>query len=349
MYRSIEIAPPSAQAAAACRARWARVAKPLGSLGVLEENLVRIAALTGEENPDLSRRAVAVFCADNGVVAQGVTQTDSSVTAVVAGNMAAGNASVCCMARRANCDVVVVDIGMANAVPAPGVLDRCVRRGTRDLFIEPALTRDEAICALNRGVMLAASLHSQGYKMVLTGEMGIGNTTTSAAMAAVLLEQDPARVTGRGAGLSTEGLRRKVEVISGAIARHRPDPNDALDVLCKVGGLDIAGLAGLCIGAAAFGMPVVLDGFISAVAALTAVRLRPEAGAALIASHVSAEPAGRLVLDALGLEPAIQAGLRLGEGTGAVMLLPLMDMTLAVYREMVTFEQTEIPAYQALT
>ncbi len=328
--------------------KWNAVAKPLGSLGLLEDAVTQICAVTGTTAPSIARRAVAVFCADNGVVAEGVTQTGSEVTAIVAGNLCTHETSVCKMAAVARCDVVPVDMGMNTAVDDPRIWNRRIAAGTKNFAVEPAMTRDEAVRAVEAGVAVAQELCARGYGLLATGEMGIGNTTTSSAVASVLLGRPVEEMTGPGAGLSRDGVRHKAQVIRDAIALHRPDPDDVLDVLSKVGGFDICGMAGLCLGAALCRVPCVLDGFISTLSALCAVRLCPAAADCLIASHVSAEPAGMLLLDALGKKPVITAGMRLGEGTGAVALMPLLDMALAVFHEMATFDDIHVEAYQPL-
>ncbi len=342
------IRPLDEGARTAAKQRWDAVAHPLGSLGLLEDLIAQIAAMGGSPAVDLSKRAVIAMCADNGVVAEGVTQTGQEVTAVVAENMARGKSSVCCMARQAGAEVYPVDIGIARPVAVEGMLQRNIRRGTADLAVGPAMTREECERAVLTGVEIASDLVDRGYRILLTGEMGIGNTTTSSAVTAVLLGLDPAEVTGRGAGLSSEGLQRKIDAIRRGLAINRPDPKDPLDVVSKVGGLDIAGLMGVYLGGALRRVPVVVDGFIASVAALAAARLCPDAAGHMLASHSSGEPAGQAVLDALGLRPAICAGLRLGEGTGAVALLPLLDMALAVYREMSSFDDYQIDAYEHL-
>lgn len=321
---------------------------PLSSLGKLEDHLVRIAGMTGSADFNFAKKAVAVFCADNGVVAQGISQSGQEVTAIVTENLATGDTCVCAMGRIAGADIIPVDIGVAADLDVPG-LRRCkVAHGTRDFTGAPAMTREQAVQALEVGIGLAAELKERGYGLAAIGEMGIGNTTTSAAMASVLLGCPVEEVTGRGAGLSTEGLRRKVDVICKAIDLHRPDPSDLLDVLAKVGGFDIAGMAGFCIGGAVCGLPVVLDGVISCVAALTACGIAPGTQAFLLPSHTSAEPAGRLLLERLKLRPPLEADMRLGEGTGAVATFPLYDMMLEVYNCMVVFDDENMDAYEKL-
>ena len=338
------ITPPDEAARAAAHAHWAGLAKPLGGLGALETLLEDAAALTGSAALDVSRRAVLVLCSDNGVVAQGVSQTDQSVTRAVAENLAARRTSVCQMARTAHCDVVPVDMGMAGD-PVPGVADCRIAAGTADFTQGPAMTRAQAVEAVGRGIRLVQEQKAAGVRLLATGEMGIGNTTTSSAVAAVLLGQPVERMTGRGAGLSDEGLARKVDAICRGILRNEPDPTDPLDVLAKLGGFDLAGLCGVFLGGALEGVPVVMDGFISGVAALCAVRLCPAAAKAVFASHCSSEPAARLVLDALGKAPLLTAGLHLGEGTGAVASLPLWDMALAVYDQCYSFAEGGITPY----
>ena len=343
------IVPADQEAMSRAKARWDSIAKPLGSLGLLEDAVIRVAGMTGSPDVDLSRRAVVVMCADNGVVARGVTQTGQEVTAIVAENMSSGDTSVCAMSRAAGAEVVPVDVGVARPLTGARIVQRNIRRGTADMTLGPAMTREEAVRAVLTGVEVARELRGRGVRLLATGEMGIGNTTTSSAVAAVLLGKPAEDMTGRGAGLSSEGLQRKIQAIETAIAVNRPDPADALDVLHKVGGLDIAGLAGVFLGGALCHTPVLVDGFISSVAALVAGRLCPAAKDYMLGSHASEEPASRLVLSELGLRPFLYAGMRLGEGTGAVAVMPLLDMGLAVYREMTTFEDTNIEAYQPLT
>ena len=338
------VAPADEAARAAAHAHWAALAKPLGGLGRLETMLEDAAALTGTAELEFARRAVLVLCADNGVVAQGVSQTGQEVTRAVAVNLAARRTSVCQMARAANCAVVPVDMGIAGE-PVPGVLNCRVAPGTADFTAGPAMSRAQAVQAVAAGMELVRSQKAADVQLLATGEMGIGNTTTSSAVAAVLLGQPVERMTGRGAGLSDEGLARKIDAIHRGIACNRPDPADVLDVLSKLGGFDIAGLAGVFLGGALEGVPVLADGFISGVAALCAVRLCPAAAKAVFASHCSAEPAGRLVLEALGREPLITAGMHLGEGTGAVASIPLWDMALAVYNGCYSFTEGGITPY----
>ena len=328
--------------------KWDSIAKPLGSLGLLEDAVIDICAMTRCLSPALDSRCVAVFCADNGVVADGVTQTGSEVTAIVAKNLCTGDTSVCKMAGVARAQVVPVDMGMNTPVEDHRMVNCRVASGTASLRNGPAMTHTQAIQALEHGIRLAQHLDAAGYDLFATGEMGIGNTTTSSAVASVLLNRPVKEMTGAGAGLSREGVLHKIAVITEGIETNRPDPADPIDILAKVGGFDIAGMAGFYLGAALCQKPCIIDGFISGVAALCAVRLCPKAADYLLASHVSAEPAGHLVLEALGLKPLITAQMRLGEGTGAVAVMPLLDMALTVFNTMSTFEEISIEAYEHL-
>ena len=327
----------------AAQRQWDSIAKPLGSLGALEKLVMDIAALTGDPVVDISKRAVVVCCADNGVVREGVTQTGQEVTARMAAEMVKMGSSVCRMARTVHADVIPVDLGMVRRVE--GVLDRHVMDGTEDMARRPAMTREQAMEAISVGVDLVKDLKAQGYGLLVSGEMGIGNTTTSSALVAAMLNLPAETVTGRGAGLSDSGLHRKIWAIERAITVNKPDPKDPLDVLSKLGGLDICGMIGLFIGGAVHGVPVVIDGFISAVAAMMAQKLCPGADIAMLPSHCSDEPAARRVLMVLNKYPIIFANMRLGEGTGGVCLLPMLDMALAVYGGHATFDAVGIDAY----
>ncbi len=325
--------------------KWDNVAKPLHSLGKMEDIICRIAAIQGSEDVHLAPRCALVFCADHGVVAEGVTQSGQEVTSLVARSIAEGNANVNLMASAANCDVLAVDMGMAAVVDHPALLKCRVAAGTRNMAKESAMTRNQALQALQTGIDLVGEMKKRGYALIATGEMGIGNTTSSAAIASVLLDAPVETMTGRGAGLSDAGLLRKISAIRRAVEVNRPDANDPIDVLAKLGGFEIAGMAGAFLGGMTHGVPIVIDGVISAVSALLALRICPESGEFMLASHMSREPAGRLVMDALGLEPVIDAGMALGEGTGAVMLFPLLDMTHRVYYGTHTFDDLGMEAY----
>ncbi len=314
--------------------RWQSLAKPLGGLGAFEEIVCRLASVQETSFPTVARRALAIFCADNGIVEEGVSQTDSSVTKVVFENMKAGKSSVCCMAEVARCDVFPFDVGISP-------------NGTANFLKGDAMSREDCCSSILKGISIAEEL-SRNYDIFATGEMGIGNTTTSSAVLASLLSLSPSFVTGKGAGLSDSALERKIKVVEKGIELRKPDKNDVVDVLSKVGGFDIASMCGFFIGGALFKKPVLVDGFISAVSALCAVRLCPLVRSVLVPSHVSSEPAGRAVLNALSLEPVVTAGMHLGEGTGCMTVLPMLDMALSVYKKMPTFSDIKIEAYKPL-
>ncbi len=329
--------------------RFLNIAIPLGSLGLLQDAIIQLAGIQENEKPDISKRAVIVFCADNGVVAQGVTQCGQEVTAIVTENLNRGQTSVCLMADAINIDVIPVDIGVAKDVNGEKIRKCKIRYGTADMTQEPAMTRQQAISAIETGIKIAVECKNDNYKLLCLGEMGIGNTTTTAAVTSVLLELQPEMVTGRGAGLSSDGLTRKIKVIKTAIDLHKPNPNDIIDTLYKVGGLDICGMVGAYLGGAYCRIPVVADGVIACVAALCAVRLCPAARDYIIVSHKSDEPAGEKLLDALNAKPFIDAKMRLGEGTGAVAAVSLLDLALAPYLRMASFDEINIDAYKQLT
>ena len=327
---------------------WLSVGKPLFSLGKLEDAVVKIAGIKGTPDYRLDRKGLVIMCADNGVAEEGVTQTGQEVTAVVAENFTRDKASVCLMSRVAGVDLFPVDIGIASDVPGLTRSERKVAYGTRNLAKEPAMTEKEVRKAIEIGIDMVLRLKEQGYDILATGEMGIGNTTTSSAVAGVLLGARAEDITGKGAGLDKKGLKRKIAVIREAIKKHKPNPEDVIDVLAKVGGLDIAGLTGVFLGGALYRVPVVIDGLISSVAALCAARMNEKVRDYMLPSHVSGEPGGRIILDALGFSPFLTCGMFLGEGSGAVALMPLLDMALKVYREMGTFEDICIDKYEIL-
>lgn len=327
------------------RARWDAVAKPLRSLGRLEDMIAQVAGIRGTADVRLTPRCVLVFCADHGVVAEGVAQSGQAVTALVARAIAAGGANVNLMAKAAGADVFAVDAGMAVDAAHPGVIRRKAACGTRDMAAGPAMTREEAEAAVRAGIDLVGEMKAKGYRLIATGEMGIGNTTASAALCCALLGMPPEEAVGRGAGLTDEGLIRKRDAVRRALAVNRPDPDDPLDALSKVGGLEIAAMAGAFLGGMAHRVPVIVDGAISATAALVAARLCPAARDFMLPSHMSREPSMARVMEALGLEPVIHAGMALGEGTGAVALMPLLDMALNVYGGSHTFESLGMRAY----
>jgi nicotinate-nucleotide--dimethylbenzimidazole phosphoribosyltransferase len=340
--RTLErIAPVDADAARRARERSDALTKPPGSLGRLEELAAQLCAIAGDTAPRLAHRAVIVMAADHGVTAQGVSAYPREVTAQMLANFVAGGAAINVLARRAGARVAVVDIGV-DGRPVPGVLRRRIAPGTRDMTVGPAMSADEARRAVACGIAVLDAERERGLDIVATGDMGIGNTTPASAITAVLTGRDPSSVVGRGTGIDDATLARKIRVVERAIDVNRPDPSDPLDVLAKVGGLEIAGLVGVILGACAHRVPVVLDGFISGAAALSAVRMQPATGGYLIAAHRSAEPGHAAALGTLGLRPLLELELRLGEGTGAALALPLVDAAVAVLAEMATFESAGV-------
>ena len=342
------IRPLDENAMESARLHWDAIAKPLHSLGRLEDMIVQLAGICENPVPAPRKKAVLIFCADNGIVAEGVTQTTQDVTAAVTQNFAKGIASVNALSRICGTEVFPVDIGVAQALDCPGVLNRKVAFGTQNFAHGPAMRRDEAEQAVCTGIDLVQEKAAEGYNLIVTGEMGIGNTTTSSAVFSVLQGLPPEQVTGRGAGLSDAGLQHKIQVISRAVAALQPDPGDVLDVLSKVGGFDVCGMMGAFLGGAICRVPVLGDGFISAVAANCAVRLCPACRDYIFASHCSKEPAGKMALDALHLRAYLDCEMCLGEGTGGVIAAKLFDFALAAYDEIAGFDAVGIDPYQPL-
>ena len=340
-----KIQPLNEEAMKSSQAHWDSIAHPLHSLGKLEDMVVQIAGITGTPKVCVEKRVLIPMCADNGVVEEGVTQTGQEITALVAENFLQEEAASGIMCKSVGCDIFPIDVGVARDVR---IFNRKIAYGTKNMTKEPAMTREQAIKAIEIGIEAAQMMKEKGYHVIATGEMGIGNTTTSSAVASVLLDIPVEKMTGRGAGLSTEGLNRKITAIKKAIDLHQPDKTDAIDVLSKVGGFDIAAIAGLFLGGAAFHIPVLIDGVISATGALAAAAICPLAKDYMLATHVSKEPAGALLLEALEKEAPLHCDMCLGEGTGALNLFPLLDTGLAVYNQMGDFGNWGMEAYQPL-
>lgn len=325
---------------------WDAIAKPLDGLGRFETLTARIGAILGTDRIDIAKKAVIIMCADNGIVEEGVSQSGQEVTTAVVRQMSKGASSVGKMAALIGADTIPVDIGMQGKERIAGVLDRKIRCGTNNFMTKPAMTEAEAVEAIGTGIEIVSVCRQKGYRILATGEMGIGNTTTSSAIAAALLKCDAAMVTGRGAGLSDEKLLHKKQIITEAIRKYQLYEAEPLRVLCSVGGLDIAGLTGVCIGGGIFHIPVILDGVISMTAALLADKIVPGTAQYLIASHKGKEPAVKKLTEALHLEPVIDAEMALGEGTGAVMMMSLLDMALSVYGEGTSFSDIRVKQYE---
>jgi nicotinate-nucleotide--dimethylbenzimidazole phosphoribosyltransferase len=333
------VRPVDATAAAAAAAHLDRLTKPRGSLGRLEDAARQLAAIAGTSPPPVpSPATVAVFAGDHGVVQEGVTPWPQEVTAQMVANFCAGGAAINVLARHAGAEVVVVDVGVATPIPAAGGwLDRRVRPGTDNLARGPAMTQEEALAALDVGVEIAEAAVARGARCLITGDMGIGNTTPSAALVAALTGRPAAEVTGRGTGIDDEAWARKVAVVAGAVGRL-PAGADPLDVLAAVGGLEIAALAGYVTAGAALGVPVLVDGVIALAATLVAAAETPAVRGYCVAGHRSTEPGATAALEHLGLVPLLDLELRLGEGTGAALALPVLQAAARICHEMATFD-----------
>lgn len=333
------ILPLDAAAMDAAQKRQEELAKPPGSLGRLEELSVQVAGITGRVYNPIWHTHLLVFAADNGVVEEGVSSAPKSVTWQQTVNLTRAKTGASVLCRHFGCGITVCDVGVDTDCTDPAVLDRKIARGTQNIARGPAMERAQAIKALEIGAEVARQTPAE---LLGVGEMGIGNTTTSAAVLAVLLGADPETVTGRGGGITEAAFQKKKEVIRTAIALNQPDPADVVDVLAKVGGFDLCAMCGAFLGAAATRRPVVVDGFISAVAALCACRLCPQVRGYLIPSHASYEVGYQLAMDAMGMQPMLMLGMRLGEGSGCPLAFAVVKAACAVLQEMATFAQAGI-------
>lgn len=339
----LRIPPPDRELLAQAQRRLNRLTKPPGSLGRLEELAACYVMLTGKLMPDPPKAAIYTFAADHGIVQEGISAYPAEVTAQMVLNFMRGGAGVNVLARHAGAEVRVVDIGVASELPAlPQLIQRKIAPGARNFLHEPAMTREQALRALDAGATLAQDAAREGIGLLGTGDMGIGNTTASAAITAVMTGEPVGAVTGRGTGIDEDRLRHKIGVIEAALALHRPNPDDAVAVLAAVGGFEIAGIAGLIVGGAAARIPIVLDGFISGAAALIAVGLAPACRDYLIAAHRSVECGHAAVLRHLKLAPLLDLDLRLGEGTGACLGISLVQASLKIYSQMATFDEAGV-------
>ena len=346
MTNQTDVAPLDEAAMATAHERLDRLTKPQGSLGRLERLVEQLAGITGAATPRVDHAAVVVFAGDHGVTAQGVSAYPSDVTAQMVANFVNGGAAINVLARAAGAELVVVDVGVAGtevqSTGATRLVQARVRSGTRDMTVEPAMTREEALAAIAVGGDVVRDLIAGGCDAIALGEMGIGNTTAASALVAALTGRPPAHDTGRGTGLDDEAVRRKAQVIAAALERHRPSPADPVGTLAAVGGLEIAALVGALLAAGEARVPVVLDGFITGAAALVAVAIAANLGPRLIASNRSTEPGHRIVLEQLGLEPLLDLELRLGEGSGAALALPIIRAATLLLAEMATFDSAGV-------
>ncbi len=313
--------------------------KPVGSLGKLESYYVQLAGIAGSLKPTLGKKEIIVMAADHGIYEEGIAATDRAVTLAQAENMTIGLTGVCALAKASGAQVTVVDIGIDADQVKPEVWPRKIRRGTANMAREHAMTRPEAIQAIEVGIEMANRAIDQGARVLGIGEMGVGNTTPSAAIVSVFSGRPAIEVTGPGANLPQDRMGRKVQVIEEAIAQWQPDPSDPIDVLAKVGGLEIGGMAGVILGAAAKGVPVIVDGFIASASALLAKGLSEASVAYMIPSHQSMEPGATVAADLLGFDPPLALDMRLGEGTGAAMMFGVLEAALAMNNHMITFDE----------
>lgn len=330
------------EAMALASERQDRLTKPQGALGVLENISIRVAGIFGEPTPEPGAKTVIVMAADHGVVVEGVSLYPAEVTAQMVANFIGGGAAINVLSKHVGAEVIVVDVGVASDLAGEGLIIRKVAPGTANMAKGPAMSREQAVAAIEAGIEVAEREISRGARFLATGDMGIGNTTAASAITACISGLDALEVTGRGTGIDDAALELKRRVIAQALNVNHPDKNDALDVLSKVGGLEIAGIAGVILAAAAARQPVVIDGFISAAGALIAAGLHPGAPAFMIASHLSVERGHGVILERLGLRPIIHAEMRLGEGTGAALAFSFIDAALKVLREMATFDEAGV-------
>lgn len=339
------ILPLQADAMVECKARFAKLAKPVYGLGKMEDIFMQFAGICKTSDVDIRKKALVIFLADHGVVEEGVSQTDNRATTAVANHMAKGTALVQLMAKKTEANVIPVDIGVKEDTLLP---DQKIRRGTGNIAKEPAMTREEAERAILLGIQTARNLKQQGYQLLGAGEMGIGNTTSSSAITAVLLGEDINKVTWKGAGLTSEGWRKKLSIVESAIELHQPDKKDPLDILSKLGGLEIAGMVGLYLGGAAFGIPVAIDGFATATAAFVASKYSYLIRSYAFPSHMPKEPGAKKLLERMQMYPSLDCNYNLGQGTGVISIFPILDMVQEVYDQMETFEEFGIEPYEVM-
>ena len=338
-----QIQPLEVQAMTSASARQDRLTKPQGSLGRLEELSIQVAGITGSPLPEIRDKVVLVMAGDHGVVQEGVSAYPQAVTVQMVQNILNGGAAINVLSRQTGTRLVVADLGIAEDLPPhPELIVRKIGYGTQNIARGPAMSREQAAASLEAGMQICLAQMERGMDVMATGEMGIGNTTPSAAIAAALGGLTATEIAGRGTGVDDQGLRRKIAAIENALQTNQPDPNDGLDVLAKVGGFEIGGLAGAILAAAANRRPVVIDGFISTAAAMLAVSLAPEVRSYLIPAHTSQERGHHLMMEWLRIEPLLDLKLRLGEGTGAVLAMTLVEAACALLTEMATFEQAGV-------
>lgn len=318
------------------------LSKPIGSLGILEDIAAKMSGITGNLYNEIDKRNIIIICADNGVVDEGVSTCPQEVTETVTYNFTKGITGVCVLSKFTNTDLTVVDMGVKVDICSDKVLNKKISYGTKNMAKEPAMTREQTIKAIETGIEIVDDLAKKGYNILGTGEMGIGNTTTSAAVLSVLSGLDVELVTGKGSGLTEEQFKHKKEVIKKSIEVNKPNKDDVIDVLSKVGGYDIAGLCGCFLGAAKNRIPIVIDGFIASSAALCAQKLNSNCRDFMFPSHLSAEPGAKYMMEELQLEPILNLKMRLGEGSGCPLAFNIIEAALYTMKNMVTFEEAKI-------
>ncbi|MCY6372189.1 nicotinate-nucleotide--dimethylbenzimidazole phosphoribosyltransferase [Clostridium ganghwense] len=324
---------------------WERIdnlTKPIGSLGTLEEIAVKMAGITGNLNNEINKKNIIIMCGDNGVVEEGVSTCPQNITAIVTNNFTKNITGVCVLAQQVNADLTIVDIGVKDDFNNPKIINRKVAYGTKNMVKGPAMSREEAVKCIEVGIETVDKLVKEGYDLFGTGEMGIGNTTTSAAVLSVLLGLDSDIVVGKGSGLTEEQYKHKKKIVKKAININNPNKNDMLDVVSKVGGFDIAGLCGCFLGAAKNRVPIVIDGLIASAAALCAYRMNPLVKEYIFPSHLSAEPGAIYAMKELGLEPMLNLKMRLGEGSGCPLAFNIIESALYTINNMATFEEAQL-------
>ncbi len=336
------ITPTKEEAKELVREKWDGLVKPIGSLGTLEDVTIKIAGITGKIKNSIEKRAIVIMSGDNGVVEEGVSAAPQIFTRVLADCMTKGITGVATLGKYTNTDIITVDIGMKGDIDNPGIINKKIAHGTKNFTKEPAMTYEEAIKAIEIGIEIGDKLFNDGYDILGTGELGIGNTTTSAAVLSILADLDVDITCGKGAGLTEEQYSKKKEAIRKGIDLNKPNKNDPIDVISKVGGFDIGGMCGLFLSAAKNKKPVIVDGFISSAAALCAVKLNPLVREYIIPSHLSGEPGAKNMMDELGLKPMLNLGMRLGEGSGCPLAFQIIETALFTLENMGTFEEAAL-------
>ncbi|MDP4182178.1 MAG: nicotinate-nucleotide--dimethylbenzimidazole phosphoribosyltransferase [Bacillota bacterium] len=336
------IRPPDYESMEKASKRLDSLIKPIGSLGELEQIAIKLAGITGAIHNEINRKCMIVMSADNGICEEGVSACPQSITALQTVNILKGLAGISALSKHAKSDVKVVDIGINANINYSGLIKRKVRMGTANMSKGPAMSRDEAVKAIETGIEIVKELVKEGYNLLGTGEMGIGNTSTSSAILIAFTGIEADKVIGKGAGMTDEGYEAKKSIIMKALELNKPDKNDAIDVLSKVGGLDIAGMAGCFLSAAYYRTPIVIDGFISAAAALLAYKINPLVKEYMIPSHISAEPGYTYIMEHIGLKPFLDLNMRLGEGTGCPIAFNIIEASTHIINDMATFDELDI-------